>query len=393
MKNYQEIEDRELDDLFRKAHAETADVPEFDQAFWSEMEALLPVQENKRRIPLYYWWTSIAAILVVSVAVFLWFLMDVKPETLSSSVQVKSNRDMFEKPVEIKNKTSDLELGRADSESSNTTAHNLIPSLRGDKPKETPEIVPEVCPTDKVNQESLDQQYERDPIYLVRKEIPFASPVFTVKKSDHLILSPQNDRYFIQLATGFGSSYQRAVADHRNLLLTTTLTGGVRTSIKYMELQAGVSIRTEFVDNIIWNRSMNTVLNGQITNTEERFKAHQLYSLEFPLAIGWNYGVRHSIVAQIVPGIQIAGFGTAQVAQSNVVLEDRREIQNMDDSKTMTMELGIGYNYRIGVRHQIGIACNMDVIRPFNTDYYLGENRHFPMNVQFSLRRYFSSGK
>ena len=40
MKNYQEIEDRELDELFRKAHAETAVVPEFDQAFWSEMESL-----------------------------------------------------------------------------------------------------------------------------------------------------------------------------------------------------------------------------------------------------------------------------------------------------------------------------------------------------------------
>ena len=393
MKNYQEIEDRELDDLFRKAHAETTVVPEFDQTFWSEMESLLPVQTGKKRIPVYFWWTSAAAILVVSAGVVLWILTDKNPDAYSNSVQNQSNHELLQKPVEVKDETADLDLGTADSESSNNTVIYLTLSQRRDMPDETPAIVREIIQTDKVNQQALEQDFERDPLFLSRKEFPFVHQTFSLKKSDPLMLSPQNDRYFIQLATGFGSSYQRAVADQNDLLFMTTLTGGVRTSVKQMELQAGISLRAEFVDNIIWTRNTNTVVNGQSILGVERFNARQLYSLEFPLALGWNGGARHNIVAQFVPGIQIAGYGTSLKEQESVVIAERRGVQNMNDSKTMTMELGLAYNYRIGMRHQLGVACNMDVIRPFNTSYYLGENRHFPMNVQISVRRYFSTGK
>jgi hypothetical protein len=390
MRNYQEIEDRELDDLFRKAHTETAVVPQFDQAFWSEMESLLPIQSKKKRIPIYFWFTSIAAVLLISVGVFSWFSMDEKRETSSTSVKHKSNNNLIEKQAEIKDKTVDLDVETTGFESRSKMLLDLTTLLRSAKSDETTTLVHEVCPTDNSNLEALD----RDPFLLMRKEIPCANkPVFTLNKFAPYIFTPQNDRYFIQLATGLGSSYQRAVTNRNGLLFTTTLTGGVRTSVRSMELQAGISLRAEFVDNIIWTRNTNSLVNGQNTLGVERFNARQLYSLEFPLALGWNGGLRHNVVAQIVPGIQIAGYGIAQKEQENVVVDERRGVQNMNDSKTMTMELGLAYNYRIGMRHQLGVACNMDVIRPFNTSYYLGQNRHFPINMQFSVRRYFSTGK
>lgn len=393
MKNYQEIEDQELDDLFRTAHSESLVAPEFDQAFWSEMESILPEKENKKRVPVYFWWSSIAAFLLLSLTSIWWFLSAEHPNSLN---ELKAKQ--FQK-------------------------HDFIQRLNtmesADRTELTPKVETQVVfannPERKFQLRTLDDQNhmdlsavnsnqetysspsienkEFDQVYLVRKNIVPFEEVLPVKRTFDPMPFTQNDRFFLQLSTGIGKSYQREVANQNDWLFTTTLTGGIRTSIKQMELNAGVSIRTEFVDNIIWNRTTSDVLNGQIVPGMERFAARQLYSLEFPLALGWNGGLRHNLVAQIIPGIQIAGFGTAQFEQNEQVIEERKEIQNMNDSKTMTMEIGVAYNYRIGMRYQLGLACNMDVIRPFNTSYYLGEIRHFPINMQISVRRFLHGGK
>lgn len=387
MRNYQEMNDHELDDLFREAYSESGSVPDFTPEFWSEMEALLPSAPAKKRVP-FYWWA--AALVALFFGIFFWFNGSENSASVArelSGSQLGSTHLKAQKSIDKAGNSN--KVGEVDSKRMDPKAHL-------DQPENTedllsPVLAERVTTSDQSTPviENKCSEEEFFPVLMLEKRWFIQEGEILPRSGSSSRSVQQHDRYFVQFSTGLGTSYQRQVAGHNDLLISTGLSAGVRTAAGSMEMQAGIGIRSEFVNNVIWNRTSNMTVNGQPVLRQESFAARQLYSLEFPLALGWNGGVRHSVLASITPGIQLAGFGKATEKQNEQLIADRKWMQNMNDSKTMTMEIGVAYYYRVGAHYQLGCAGNVDVIRPFNTAYYLGETRHFPVNFQFSIRRYF----
>jgi hypothetical protein len=94
-------------------------------------------------------------------------------------------------------------------------------------------------------------------------------------------------------------------------------------------------------------------------------------------------------MAQITPGIQLFGSGKQSLYQDDVLTNQRKQTSTVAHTTTMTMEIGLAYYRRLPQNYQVGASINADIIRPFNSTYYLGNQTSFPVNVQLSLRKFF----
>lgn len=409
MKDYQKISDQELDQIFVDAFQQAeADIPAFETGYWDEMANLLP-EKSKRKIAAFWWYASATLVLLLGASV--WYFVP-KQQVLPSTQIVKNTSTKSKSSLSTNDVTNSQQVNVAPSSIQKVSANqnkNQLPNQVTDlsdkkysnpkSPVDNSVLVPNPSSSELTGTKEMDQTPSNEswdwsvnrlqaipPMFQQHNGLAMSSVKPPMKNAD----PNRPSKWYANMSFGVGNSYQTAVSNRSTLVYGLGIGAGLHKQINTMELQFGVLFRSEFIDNLQWKQSqMYSDVSGNSFNRTELNQINQLYSLDFPLGIGGYLDDKNLLMAQVTPGIQLFGSGKQSVYQDGILKNQRNQTTKVEHTTTMTMEIGMVYYRKLNKDFQVGLAGNIDIIRPFNSTFYSGNQTSFPLNAQLSLRKFF----
>lgn len=383
MKEFQNYSDNELDDLFREAHNATKLSSDFQPSFWEEMEALLPEKKQKRRTGI-FWWTA-AALLVLGVTLFV--VNDEEKSTMQPKT-IAGNNDNSKHINTLKNTSNNVQQSNVSHKDTQPTTKSTNES--NDRLVQQQQLLNEsvVAQVDKHLMVELTDDNNQSTIESSTNvvEAPSKLAAITPKINvQHLLpLQKYSDEqlFYVQVGTGIGRSYQNQVNGKNNTVYQVSLGAGLNKQINGMQLTAGIQLRTEFLSNIQWIEPVSAT-------SYQLGQARQIYSVDFPLSIGAVLPNNNVLSFNITPGIQSFYVGSSSLITNDLIVAREQKVETLQHTKSLTMELGLSYSYAIRRTLLLGGQVNVDVIRPFNTNYYAGKQSAYPVNGLIYIRKLF----
>lgn len=383
MKEFQNYSDNELDDLFREAHNATELSSDFQPSFWEEMEALLPEKKQKRRAGI-FWWTT-AALLVFGVTLFV--VNDEEKSTMQPKT-IAGNNDNSKHIKTLKNTSNNVQQ-------SNVTHKDTQPTTKSTNESnvrlvQQQQLLNEsvVAQVDKHLMVDLTEDNNQSTIESLTNVVDDPSKLATITPKMNvqqlLPLQKYSDEqlFYVQVGTGIGRSYQNQVNGKNNTVYQVSLGAGLNKRINSMQLTAGIQLRTEFLSNIQWIEPVSAT-------SYQLGQARQIYSVDFPLSIGTVLPNNNVLSFNITPGIQSFYVGSSLLITNDLIVAREQKVETLQHTKSLTMEMGLSYSYAIRRTLLLGGQVNVDVIRPFNTNYYAGKQSSYPVNGQIYIRKLF----
>jgi len=386
--------DNDIDQLFRGATPET---PPFQEEFWNEMEVLLPVQ--KRRKAGFWWFTGSAAMIALIGMSLVWWKNSSNStnQTMTPSTRAHVDTSELQKTKTVEQSTTETEQTAVNNGQTEPIQTNPSVQNRMNTTKKLTDQLPKKRTVNYLSAERIETYGMDDPTEPISNEQP--TYVFSTLKPLTVVarptlslespglpriypdpVKPKAERFYAQLAIGVGQSYQYKVVGTSNFLHYYALGGGLYKRIDHMVLTFGANARIDFSQNIV---------NSEVTpNHQIDTKYSQLYSFETPMSIGFQFG-RNTIGATVTPGFQMAFTGKETERINDVTVRTDRTYGNVNNGKTLTMEVGVNYWRTLTPNWYAGAAFNIDAIRPFNPANFAGQQRLLPVNAQLTLRRTF----
>lgn len=391
MKEFRNYSDKELDELFREAHDATELSSDFQPEFWDEMEMLLPEKKQKKRAGM-FWWTS-AAILVVAVGYFI--------STAEQPIASKKNKQTLLK-TSLKNNILTQDKQTNNSKGLPTTTRQkqasigqLVQKRLVNNQLQFPQVDMQVLENidilnGKPKQITVDPNDVKN--NLTNASLPIYTDTFMRLKviepgmnTAQLIASKKysySPRFYVQVGAGIGKSYQTDVLNKSNNLRQLAVGAGLIKQMNGMQLTAGIQLRSEFLSNIQWTEPLTT-------SSYKLGQAKQIYSFDFPLSIGAVLPRNQQLAFTITPGIQSFYVGSSSIITNNEETAREQKVETLQHTKSLTMEMGLSYSYGISSTLLLGGQVNVDIIRPFNLNYYTGKQAAYPINGQLYIRKLF----
>lgn len=391
MKEFRNYSDKELDELFREAHDATELSSDFQPEFWDEMEMLLPEKKQKKSAGM-FWWTS-AAILVVAVGYFI--------STAEQPIASKKNKQTLLK-TSLKNNILTQDKQTNNSKGLPTTTRQkqasigqLVQKRLVNNQLQFPQVDMQVLENidilnGKPKQITVDPNDVKN--NLTNASLPIYTDTFMRLKviepgmnTAQLIASKKysySPRFYVQVGAGIGKSYQTDVLNKSNNLRQLAVGAGLIKQMNGMQLTAGIQLRSEFLSNIQWTEPLTT-------SSYKLGQAKQIYSFDFPLSIGAVLPRNQQLAFTITPGIQSFYVGSSSIITNNEETAREQKVETLQHTKSLTMEMGLSYSYGICSTLLLGGQVNVDIIRPFNLNYYTGKQAAYPINGQLYIRKLF----
>jgi hypothetical protein len=387
-------DDQDIDDLFKGSN--TPGIPPFQEEFWAEMEGILPAQKKSRK-PVIWWTSGIAATLLLISGAFWMGRSDASRKTTGNTVVTSSQHSLANTPAEsvsasesgqgISADNSDLQTVQTTSSNENAPVgmqprqHSSSPENGSDQ--QQPQVTERQMP--------LTPQRTESP----KPVIPSAEEHFTVNKLQPLTLTYapiyitrqfkdpvyKPERFYVQVSSGFGQSPQSNVGSTSGLMHYYTLGAGLFKRVDRIVFTYGINGRVDLSRNII-SREMTSETHRIDTRYSE------LYSVETPASFGYEFG-RNAFVASVTPGLQVSFSGKQTEFENDVAVHSKRISGKTENTKTLTMEMGMSYWRTLQPNLYLGMGVNADVIRPFSPGNFVGDQRKLPFNGQIILRKTF----
>ncbi len=383
MKEFQNYSDNELDDLFREAHNATELSSDFQPSFWEEMEALLPEKKQKRRAGI-FWWTA-AALLVLGVTLFV--VNDEEKSTMQPKA-IAGNNDNNKHINTLKNTSENAQQSSVSykdtqptTKSTNESNDRLVQQqlqLNESVVAQVDKHLTVVLPEDN-NQSTIESSTN---VVEAPSKLAVITPKMNVQQLLPLQKYSDEQLFYVQVGTGIGRSYQNQVNGKNNTVYQVSLGAGLNKQINGMQLTAGIQLRTEFLSNIQWIEPVSAT-------SYQLGQARQIYSIDFPLSIGAVLSNNNVLSFNITPGIQSFYVGSSSLIANDLIVAREQKVETLQHTKSLTMEMGLSYSYAIRRSLLLGGQVNVDMISPFNTNYYAGKQSAYPLNGLIYIRKLF----
>lgn len=374
--------DNDIDQLFKGAKA--PEPPPFREEFWTEMEVLLPAQKRRRGALL--WWISGAAVIaaLLGIAGF-WFTGNreaattaVQPMKGPATTDQSAPNEQFELQQQHTTHAAAPETAPVRSRIENGTMANAYRVQYANEQASYPEAgLEELTPAEKTEANS-PEEIGTLPVVAFADGI---SPFLVERSVPEPTFPRAAERFYGQAVAGIGQSSQRNVANASGLVHFYALGGGLYKRVDNVVLTFGVNARVDFAQNVIGSTGFS-----EPDRTDTKYS--ELYSVETPASLGFNYG-RNTFSILLTPGFQAGFSGKASDFEDNVEVRSERTSGKVEHSKTLTMEIGFGYWRTLQPNWYLGASVNADALRPFNPSNFAGEQRLLPLNGQVMLRRTF----
>lgn len=380
------ISDDELDELFRVAQMNEAAGPSFNADFWSEMEAMMPVQEKKRRIPI-WWWTAASGLILFVLGTC--FIFNSPFERGQESANFTNDQVDITTAVPSDSKGSELQqkdhlaelLANPEFVAFKKRYHTaevkkstLIYPIT---PHKSIQFIPPIAG---YSEENVEEKKELDFELKTRPIVDQSYKQVLVVESK---LRKENPLY-IQFGASVGQSPLKIYNGGSEAVYGCFIGAGVHKEVQNMDLSAGINIRMETLRNLSWTEQQYA--NNASVN--EVVKINQLYSFEMPLRLSFVAN-RTRFGFNFTPGIQAFYLGNKKTYQNAQLQTSERSFDVVKHSSSLTMEFGGHLGFMIRPKVELGLGINADVLRPFNPVYYSGNQLNFPVNGKLYLRRSF----
>lgn len=380
------ISDDELDELFRVAQMNEAAGPSFKADFWSEMEAMMPIQEKKRRIPI--WWFTAASRLILFV-LGTYFIFNSPLKRGQDSADFTKVQGDITTAVPSDSKGSELQqedhLVELSSNPEFVAFKNRYHPAQVKKSNLIYPIAPHksiqfIPPLTGYSEEVLVEKEEFD------FEIKARPIVDQSYKQVHVFDSkqPKENPLFIQFGATVGQSPLKIYNGGSDAVYGGFIGVGVHKEVQNVDLSAGINIRMEALKNLSWTEQQyaNNVSLNEVVNI------NQLYSFEMPLRLSF-VAKKTRFGFNFTPGIQTFYLGNKKTYQNAQLKTSERSFDVVKHSSSLTMEFGGHFGFMIRPKVELGLGINADVLRPFNPTYYAGNQLNFPVNGQLYFRKSF----
>lgn len=401
------ISDEELDQLFRDAHASEGQEALFVPEFWSEMEAMLPAETQKKRG---FYWIPLTAAVILTGTLLIYPLNPVKIEHIThkknenksgSSLAAAEPHQLSEKETSVIADNSTVQLpekvsGKSQIRTTFGTPEKQLPGQHLKNPKNA--RIVEETPENPNDGNRITENPERSIAITNPDSDPHSR---SVSDSDFVRLEPryeevpheeiaalpqqktrESSEWYTELGPTLGQSPYLSPNQKRNLVSGAVFGGGYTKRIDNAFVSFGLQARLEGFGGLEYRE---TNFSPNIVRT---VSVKQLYSLEIPLKFGYAFG-RSEFALGVVPGIQLFIHGKERITENQVVKREDSFTGKVEHSNSLTMEFGLQYYYNFNARWSLGAKLNADILRPFHTDYYLGKSTGLPVNGQILLRRSF----
>ncbi|MFA7272652.1 MAG: hypothetical protein WC044_02230 [Crocinitomicaceae bacterium] len=429
--------DKELDELARKAEANQTFA--YEDSFWTEMEAMLPVQK-KRKWPIF----MLALIPVVGVLAFyeladspilevsngaktMEFASLASTGNSSLSTNNSGNTSAANLPSTVSTSSNFSNLSAEQTEKGNSTnlpnaRRNIsVPQLNPTNEKgvqkmaiaakELPNnwVASEVEKTDKtalisavekpenesrngrneavVTTESISKaaaEVEEEQVGIDRLPIALIS-LFTVDNA----LNPTTLRYrsarpfysvFTEIGVGMGETYAAGQIGHTEAM---NLTAGARYTNKRFFVQAGVGLEWEKAKLELCERSK--VYKTSSTTYENRFSYKEMFRILVPLSVGYTLG-KHVVQVGVTPTYLLGTKLNYSYFENDNLKRDELRFGNTEGWKTFGLKTNIGYGYNLFPSTTIGANFQVQLINQLEKNWVNNINR-YPISGQLFIRR------
>lgn len=377
------LNDQDLDQLFRDAHAAESIETFYNPEYWSEMESLLP-KEEKRVFP---YWTLLTATLVFAVTLALYptqneSFSSLREKTLPAqhaSKQVTSNSKQH--PSEAKLLSNTIQPNADQS-----TVLKEQKAYKHDKlhfANKVNEVESESLVKNEETHESTTDHVQAD---FIDVTLPPRSELLAKQSIHSLPIEPtsheKRGQWYVELGPTIGQSPYLSSTAKRNVVGGAVLGGGYTWKLNTTVIGLGLQFRMEGFGGLQY-RETNFASNMQRT-----VSVKQLFSLDLPIKFGFVVHKSEFSLA-FVPGVQLFSHGKEEVMENQQLTREASYTGKVEHSNSLTMELGLNYYYHFTNKWSIGAKLQTDVLRPLHTDYYLGKSTTLPLNGQLVLRRSF----
>lgn len=399
---YKNMSDDALDNLFRDAHAQEGTENLFSDSFWNEMEAMLPPVADKKRRPVFVWLAAAFILLVGSIYGVL-FINNSKYSS-KSSVYAAVNPSVNSAKVELTTShlnKSNLESNKSrhvapisnvlemDKTNREITVHKLVQSAHEQKNN-----IQSTQPSslDNVSQhDTNDNDYAREPaLFAENNSVSLFEDLSVLPKRDIETLTYSLTSFnkpkrvlssgYVEFGLTLGQTPYKNENGSRDIVAGCLLGGGVQIYSGKTFFQGGVQLRMEGFKGLSY-------VETNFTEDIQRYvQVKQLYSVEFPLSFGYS-SFHHQVGISFTPGIQCFMGGNERIVQNNNEVRNSRIVGKVSHSNSATLEMGLLYYYSFNAKWSAGVKLNMDLLRPFHTDYYLGKTEMYPINGQLAIKR------
>jgi hypothetical protein len=382
--------DQELDNLFRRAHANELPPPPFNDAFFNEIESLLPPVEKKRKGFIMWWTVPTAAMLI---GLFYGF-------NLGNEVSFNFNVPKIHATSVAENATTIKEVNQQNIEiSSNQTQVNSVKTtIKKEKKQrlESPFSSNQFDAYLKDKTSVKGVEFGRDNYTSTRSKITVdplkAKSLLDEKVIVQSIPHTELDKkygtdYFVQFGLLIGQSPRKDVSGNSDLLIGFSAGAGLKRYVKNMGIEFGINYRYEHLNNAIWNDQVNIEdpSTGVVNTYQRQIDISSIHSVEFPIVFSFE-NPRNSFGLIVSPGVQLLFNGDEYLLINQEKVRSKKSFNPTETSSSLTMEMGVQYMYNLNEHFSIFSSLRTDVLRPFNQANFSGVNTLLPINGQLGLR-------
>ena len=168
---------------------------------------------------------------------------------------------------------------------------------------------------------------------------------------------------------------------------------GVESYFGNFNLTTGVNFKASFHDDLFLTRTGKVYGFGSNAGTNE-YDVQKIYSIEMPIALGYNFG-RHNLNVGVRPSLIIGAQTKFQAfeddqllrtSQINGLIEEEINGENVRALMRIGVKPTFGYSYRIN-NWTVGANVGIQLMQSVNEDLIDGFNNQLPIDGQIYLRR------
>jgi hypothetical protein len=383
--------DEDIDTLFRTGANDIK--PVYDPAFWSEMEAMLPVEKKHKVFP--WFWTSLSAVVIlIGLTSFNWFFLveksnDLHGIQLSQSNETLVSRHAKKTPTKIQ-PTSEIQTIDIKS----TAVDNLITTKKSEKRSPKYDKNPLVSQTLNLCQIPTDFEVssnqnvkEKNAVSTTLLEflpISWKNKKTRYKEQSLIYLFSERKKpsFYVDFGVGASQSFVKSVDASPQM----NISAGA--GISYFYSRFGVSMGTQLsviqLSDLVLNRR-SKVYCFTSTDYTQRLQYKQLYTVSIPMNLIYKT-TRSRFELGISPSY-VVQTKLAYTSSINGELDQIGTALNTDFGLNRFNVLGqMGYHISLSENWSAGVRISTWLTQPTQEGVFESKSTRLPTQSQFTLR-------
>lgn len=401
--------DEEIDKLFQES-ASQMNVPPYQDAFWTEMEALLP-KENKRKGWGWIFGGTLTCFALIAAMIFPvnqfslqtaqqtsgkrthsdlqenQTLASLSPVnslvTLTQNEAAEKNNDQNLYP-EAKSSTAPL-LPKANTPSTQRSVESQKAGTLADIPAIEPldgsENLALTAQTSGTNAAATDELQTENRL-----------PLLTMGTGEQQLIASnfgsfkpktRNHPFYTQMGVGMSQSFISG-AD-KNWMPALNFGAGYQYRPQGFGFSAGINIQGSFSNNLEFTRR-SKIYNFSSTNYVQNFKYKQLYSLELPFSIDYRKN-KHVVSLGIAPTYLVTTVMKFSQSENGALSETQNYIGQRAGLNSFGLKPSISYQLEISRSWYLGIQLNTQLFTQIDDKQFVGEQTKLPLSGQITVRK------